>query len=41
MTRSLVLPPIIASPDDVFAFHLPATQPNFITQKCVTAQTAF
>jgi glutamine kinase len=37
LTRSLVLPPVIASPDDVFAFHLPPTQPNFITQKCVTA----
>jgi glutamine kinase len=37
LTRSLVLPPIIASPDDVFAFHLPPSQPNFITRKSVTA----
>jgi adenylylsulfate kinase-like enzyme/phosphohistidine swiveling domain-containing protein len=37
LTRSLVLPPVIVSPDDVFAFHLPPSQPNFITQKCVTA----
>jgi len=37
LARSLVLPPVIASPDDVFAFHLPPTQPNFITQSCVTA----
>jgi phosphohistidine swiveling domain-containing protein len=37
LTRSLVLPPIIASPGDVFAFHLPPSQPNFITQKSVTA----
>jgi len=33
----LVLPPVITSPDDVFAFHLPPSQPNFITQTCVTA----
>jgi adenylylsulfate kinase-like enzyme/phosphohistidine swiveling domain-containing protein len=40
LTRNLVLPPIIASPDEVFAFHLPRSQPNFITRKCVTAQVA-
>ncbi len=40
LTRSLVLPPIIASPDDVFAFHLPPSQPNFITRKSVTAPPA-
>jgi phosphohistidine swiveling domain-containing protein len=40
LTRNLVLPPIIASPDDVFAFHLPPSQPNFITQKSVTAEVA-
>lgn len=37
ITRRIVLPPVIAAPEDVFAFHLPATQPNFITQRCVTA----
>jgi phosphohistidine swiveling domain-containing protein len=37
LTRHLVLPPIIASPDQVFAFHLPPSQPNFITQKSITA----
>ena len=37
LTRSLVLPPMIASGDDVAAFHLPSTQPNFITQRSVTA----
>jgi adenylylsulfate kinase-like enzyme/phosphohistidine swiveling domain-containing protein len=41
LTRHLVLPPIIASPGDVFAFHLPPSQPNFITQKSVTAPVAF
>ena len=37
LTQSLVLPPLIAEPDDVFAFHLPPTQPNFITCRSVTA----
>ncbi len=40
LTQNLVLPPLISSPEDVFAFHLPPTQPNFITQKCVTAPTS-
>lgn len=40
LTRTLVLPPIISSPSDVFAFHLPPSQPNFITQKTVTAAVA-
>ncbi len=40
LTRHLALPPIIASPADVFAFHLPASQPNFITRKSVTAAVA-
>ena len=37
LTRSLVLPPMIVSGEDVAAFHLPPTQPNFITQRAVTA----
>ena len=40
LTRNLVLPPVIASPEDVFAFHLPPSQPNFITRKSVTAPVA-
>ena len=40
LTRDLVLPPIIASPGEVFAFHLPPSQPNFITRKSVTAPVA-
>ena len=40
LTRRLVLPPLIAAPDDVFAFHLPPTQPNFITRKSITAPVA-
>ena len=37
LTRNLVLPPLITSPADVFAFHVPPTQANFVTQKSVTA----
>jgi glutamine kinase len=40
LTRNLTLPPIIKSPDEVFAFHLPPSQPNFITRKSVTAAVA-
>lgn len=36
-TLSLSLPPLIARPDDVWGFEWPATAPNFITQKQVTA----
>lgn len=40
LTRNLVLPPIIASPEEVWAFHLPPSQPTFITSKSVTAPVA-
>ncbi len=40
LARRVVLPPIIASPDEVFAFHLPSSRPNFVTQKSVTAPVA-
>ncbi len=40
LTRKLVLPPVIASPEEVFAFHLPPSQPNFITRKSITAPVA-
>ena len=40
LTRNLVLPPVITSPDEVIAFHLPPSQPNFITLKSVTAPVA-
>jgi len=36
-TLKLSLPPLIASPDDVWAFAWPEAAPNFITQKHVTA----
>lgn len=37
LTRQIVLPPLISSPDDAFAFHLPSIHPNFVTKQCVTA----
>jgi hypothetical protein len=36
-TLSVSLPPVIARPEDVWAFEWPETEPNFITQKQVTA----
>jgi hypothetical protein len=36
-TLAVALPPVIASPEDVWAFEWPATAPNFITQNQVTA----
>ncbi|MGE5491996.1 MAG: PEP-utilizing enzyme [Actinomycetota bacterium] len=36
-TLAVSLPPVIASPKDVWAFEWPETAPNFITQKQVTA----
>ncbi|CAA7623883.1 PEP-utilizing enzyme [Magnetospirillum sp. SS-4] len=36
-TLRVALPPVIASPDDVWAFEWPETAPNYITQNQVTA----
>lgn len=36
-TLALSLPPVIADPDDVWAFEWPETTPNFITQRQTTA----
>lgn len=36
-TLKISLPPLIATPEDVWAFELPETVPNFITQKQVSA----
>lgn len=33
------LPSIIVKPDDVYSFYLLGEEPNFITRKCVTANT--
>jgi phosphohistidine swiveling domain-containing protein len=40
LTQTLILPPLITAPKEVYGFHLPPTQPNFVTQKCVTAAIA-
>lgn len=37
-TRALSLPPVIVAPEDVWAFESPESQPNFVTQKQVTAK---
>lgn len=39
-TLAVALPPLIVSPEDVWAFEWPETAPNFITQKQVTAPVA-
>ena len=36
-TLAVSLPPLITTPEDVWAFELPPTEPNFITLKQVTA----
>jgi glutamine kinase len=36
-TRQILLPPLISSPDDVYGFHLTASDPNYITLGRVTA----
>lgn len=40
LARHLVLPPVISEPEDVFSFHLLPTQPNYITQRSVTASVS-
>jgi len=36
VTQSIILPPVISSPEDVWSFHVPASEPNFITLKTAT-----
>ncbi|MBW6437314.1 hypothetical protein KZ829_26610 [Actinoplanes hulinensis] len=38
LTRRLVLPPMITEPADVKAFHLPSTEPNYVTQECAAGR---
>lgn len=38
-TRSIVLPPLLTEPGEVWSFSLPAADPNFITQHRVSAAT--
>lgn len=35
--RGIVLPPLLSSPRDAVAFHLPSIHPNYITKNCVLA----
>jgi glutamine kinase len=35
-TRQILLPPLITSPDDVFAFAMPPSEPNYITQRAAS-----
>lgn len=37
-TCQIILPPLITSAADVLAFHMPQAEPNFITQRQVTAR---
>lgn len=39
-TCQVILPPLLTSMDDIWSFKLPDTEPNFITQKRVTAEVA-
>ena len=41
ITQGINLPPLITSPDDVFAFHLPYSDPNFITLGRAIGEVAF
>ncbi len=39
-TRKIILPPVLAGQEEVFGFHVPQSEPNFITHKKITAATA-
>lgn len=41
LTKQIVLPPLITSAEDVWAFHLPESQPNFITLKRAQGHVVF
>lgn len=38
LTRQILLPPLLCHADDVWCFQMPESQPNFITNKEVTAR---
>lgn len=40
ITQRINLPPLITAPGDVYGFHLPRSEPNFITLGRVSAETA-
>jgi len=39
-TSQLWLPPLITGPEDVWSFHVPESEPNFVTQHSVTGLVA-
>jgi len=41
LTQMLNLPPLITGPEDVWAFHLPQFEPNYITQLSVEGPVTF
>ena len=41
LTCQLTLPPIITQPEDIWSFHIPATEPNFITLKRASGHVTF
>ncbi|MCP4605094.1 MAG: phosphoenolpyruvate synthase [Proteobacteria bacterium] len=40
-TKRLVLPPVITSPEDVWSFHMPELEPNFVTQRVASGNVSF
>lgn len=41
LTRLVSLPPLITSPDDVWRYHVPESEPNFITSKKACGKVVF
>ncbi len=41
MTCSIIMPPLLVSPEDVWQFSMPESQPNYITQKQAEGEIAF
>ena len=39
-TLAVTMPPVILTPDDIYAFHMPSGAPNFITLKSVEGEVA-
>lgn len=37
ISKNIVLPPLLTSENDIFAFFMPDGEPNYITQKCCSA----
>lgn len=40
-TRRIVLPPLISQPEEVWGFHVPPSEPNFITQQAAEGPVRF